>query len=131
MFAAARVGDPLTHDMVVPCGVVGPVAPVPCPLCIGMPVLIEGLPAAHVGCTCVCSGVIFAGIAHPPLPPPPPPLPKGSVTVMIHGVPAVRWTPAPDLGACGVFVGDPKMLPMRRVFIGDIGMGGAGATDGL
>ena len=64
MFAAARIGDPLTHDMLVPGGVV---APMPGPL---SPVFIEGLPAAHVGCLCACTGAISVGLAHPPPIPP-------------------------------------------------------------
>lgn len=126
MFPAARIGDPITHDLLVPCGLIGPGVPVPCPMCAAMPVIIEGLPAAHVTCSCVCTGVISVGIAHPPpVPPvPPPPIVKGSLTVMIHGMPAARWSPAPDLGACGVFLGDPKLAAIRTVKIGDIGMGG-------
>lgn len=121
MFPAARILDPITHDLLVPSGVIGPGAPVPCPMCVSMPVLIEGLPAAHVLCTVVCSGAITAGIAHVPLPippAPPPPILKGSATVYIHGMPAARWTPSLDAAACGVFLGDPKLVPMRKVFIG-------------
>lgn len=120
MFPAARIGDPITHDMLIPCGVIGPGLPVPCPLCGAAPVLIEGLPAAHVGCSCVCTGAISGGIAHPPVPPPapPPPIIMGSMTVLIHGLPAARWTPAVDMGACGVFLGDPKLAAMRTVLIG-------------
>src|SRR2546427_1170374 len=85
MFPAARKGDPITHDMLVPCGVIGPPISGPCP---GFgPVIIEGLPAAHVLCTVICTGVISAGIIHPPLPVPPP-IVKGSMTVFIHGMPA-------------------------------------------
>ncbi|MFO0961197.1 MAG: hypothetical protein U0800_27770 [Isosphaeraceae bacterium] len=126
MFPAARIGDPITHDMLVPCGVIGPGVPVPCPMCAAMPVIIEGMPAAHVTCSCVCTGVVTGGIVHPPPPPPipPPPIVKGSLTVMIHGLPAARWAPAPDLGACGVFLGNPALAAIRTVKIGDIGMGG-------
>jgi hypothetical protein len=133
MFAAARIGDPITHDQLIPCGVIGPQAPAPCPKCAAQPVMIEFLPAAHVLCTCVCTGVITGGLVHPPPPPPapPPPIVKGSLTVLIHGMPAARWAPAPDLGACGVFLGDAKLLAMRTVFIGDVGMGGVGSTQGL
>jgi uncharacterized Zn-binding protein involved in type VI secretion len=61
----AIFSDPVTHDCVVPCGVVlGP--PVPCP---EHPVVIHGQPAAHVGCTVYCTGVTMLGPAHPPLPP--------------------------------------------------------------
>ena len=34
------------------------------------------------------------------------------MTVLIHGLPAARWAPAPDMGACGVFLGDPKLAAM-------------------
>ena len=113
MFPAARIGDPITHDLTVPSGVIGP------PLGGGPPtVMIEGMPAAFVTCTVVCTGVISAGIVHPPPPPPPPPIVKGSATVMINFMPAARWSPSPDIGACGVFLGDPKLAATRTVFIG-------------
>lgn len=115
MFPAARKGDPITHDLLVPCGVIGPPLSGPCPM---GPVIIEGLPAAHVGCTVVCTGVISGGIAHPPPPGPPVPIAVGSTTVFIHGMPAARWSPAPDIGACGVFLGDPKLAAARTVWIG-------------
>ena len=120
MFPAARLLDPITHDQLIPCGVIGPGVPVPCPLCAAMPVIIEGLPAAHVGCTAVCTGAITAGLVHPPpVPPvPPPPIVKGSTTVMIHGQPAARWAPSLDVAACGVFLGDAKLAAMRKVLIG-------------
>lgn len=130
MFPAARIGDPITHDMLVPSGIIGPPAPAPCPMCAAQPVIIEGLPAAHVMCSAVCSGVVSGGIVHPPVPGPPPPIIKGSLTVFIHNMPAARWSPAPDLGACGVFLGDPKLSAMRTVLIGDVGMGGAGSAPG-
>ena len=114
MFPAARITDPITHDMLVPCGLVGPPASGPPP----QPVIIEGLPAAFVTCQCVCAGVISAGIAHPPIPGPPPPFPVGSMTVFINGMPALRWAPAPDVGPCGVFIGDPKLIATRTVLIG-------------
>ena len=115
MFPAARKGDPITHDMLVPSGVIGPPVTGPCPM---GPVMIEGLPAAHVTCTVICSGVITGGIAHPPPPPPPLPIVKGSMTVLIHGMPAARWAPSGDMGACGVFLGDPKLAAIRKVLIG-------------
>lgn len=121
MFPAARLADPITHDMLVPCGVIGPSAPVPCPQCAAAPVIIEGMPAAHVLCSVVCSGAISAGIVHPPLPippAPPPPIVKGSATVFIHGMPAARWVPSMDMAACGAFLGDPKLAAMRTVLIG-------------
>jgi uncharacterized Zn-binding protein involved in type VI secretion len=116
MFPAARKGDPITHDMTVPAGVIGPPPSGPCP----MPVMIEGLPAAHVGCIAICTGATAAGPIHPPLPTPPfgTPIVKGSMTVLIHGLPAARWSPAPDMAGCGVFLGDPKLAAARKVLIG-------------
>ncbi len=115
MFPAARIGDPITHDTLVPSGVIGP--PV-----AGPPsnVVIEGMPAATVNCTVVCSGALSVGIAHPPPPPgpPPPPIIKGSATVMIGGLQAARWAPSGDAGACGVLLGDPKLVATRKVLIG-------------
>jgi hypothetical protein len=133
VFPAARIGDPVTHDLLVPSGVIGPQMPAPCPFCAALPVMIEGLPAAHTLCTAVCTGAITAGLAHPPPPPPapPPPIPKGSPTVLIHNQMATRWSPALDVGGCGVFLGDPKVAPMRTVLIGEVGMGGAGCADGM
>lgn len=118
MFPAARVGDPITHDQLVPCGIILPMmAPPPT-------VFIEGLPAATVGCQCSCTGTMSVPpfVAHPPFPPPHPasfpPIVKGSTTVFINGMPAARWSPAPDLAVCGVFLGDAKLAATRRVFIG-------------
>jgi uncharacterized Zn-binding protein involved in type VI secretion len=113
MFPAARIGDPITHDQLIPCGVIAVPAGPPT-------VIIEGLPAATVGCQCACTGVVSAGLpVHPPVPMmPPPPIVKGSLTVLINGMPAARWFPAPDLAACGVFLGDPKLAAMRTVVIG-------------
>lgn len=125
MFPAARIGDPITHDMLVPSGVIGPQAPAPCPLCASQPVMIEMLPAAHVLCTCICTGATSFGPAHPPIPGPQPPIIKGSMTVLIHNMPAARWAPSLDVGACGVFLGDPKLAATRTVLIGDVGAGGA------
>src|SRR5262249_61513213 len=96
-------------------------------------VMIEGLPAAHVGCTVICTGVISAGIVHPPPPPPPappPPIVKGSLTVLIHGMPAARWAPSGDIGACGGFLGDPKLVAMRTGLIGGLGRGGPPSRGG-
>ncbi len=121
MFPAARIADPITHDLVVPSGVIGPSTP-----SSGI-VMIEGMPAAHVGCTVVCSGVISTGIAHPPPPGMPPPIVTGSTTVMINGLPAARWFPSGDTGACGVFLGDPKLSAARTVFIGGPTGGPTGA----
>src|SRR5262245_50298414 len=114
MFPAARIGDPITHDLLAPCGVIGP------PLAGMGPSLtmIEFLPAAFVTCQAVCSGVITAGIAHPPIPGPQPPIVKGSMSVQINFMPAARWAPSGDLAACGVFLGMPPMAPARTVLIG-------------
>ena len=114
MFPAARIGDPITHDMVVPCGVIGPpTGPMPT-------VFIEGMPAAYVSCTCNCTGAIASGAVHPPMPPtgPPPPIVKGSTTVFICGMPAARWAPSGDMAACGVFLGNPALTATRTTFIG-------------
>jgi uncharacterized Zn-binding protein involved in type VI secretion len=117
IFPAAREGDPATHDLLVPSGVIGPPPTGPCPQ---RPVLIEGLPAAHVFCSVICSGAMSFGVAHPPPPPgpPPPPIVSGSPTVLIHGVPAARWAPSGDTAACGGFLGSPPQAPTRTVFIG-------------
>jgi uncharacterized Zn-binding protein involved in type VI secretion len=118
MFPAARKGDPVTHDLLVPSGVIGPPLMGPC---LMGPVLIEGLPAAHVQCTVVCSGAVTGGLAHPS-PLVPPPIVKGSSSVLIHGMPAARWMVSGDLGACTAQLGDPKLVATRTVFIGDIGI---------
>lgn len=117
MFPAARKGDPITHDLLVPSGIIGPPPTGPCPM---SPVMIEFLPAAHVGCIAICTGVITGGIVHPPIPTPPfgTPIVKGSTTVMIHGMPAARWAPSGDLAGCGVFLGMPPLIAMRTVLIG-------------
>lgn len=132
MFPAARIGDPITHDLLVPSGVIIPSMAPP----TGGPVLIEGLPAAYVTCMTACTGVISLGIAHPPIPGPQPPIVKGSLTVQVYNLPAARWMPSGDVSACGVFLGDPKLAAMRTVLIGDVGtanpgspsVGGQGAT---
>lgn len=112
MFPAARKGDPITHDMAVSSGVIGPPLSGPCPMGF---VIIEFLPAAHVGCTAICGGIISGGIVHPPITTP---IIKGSATVFIHGMPAARWAPSGDLAACGVFLGLPPLTPTRTVLIG-------------
>jgi hypothetical protein len=114
MFPAARIGDPITHDLLVPCGVIAPPA-------AGMPpslTLIEMLPAAYVTCSAVCTGVITGGIVHPPIPGPQPPIAKGSLSVLINMMPAARWAPSGDLAACGVFLGMPPLAAARSVLIG-------------
>lgn len=126
MFFAARKMDPVTHDLLVPSGMIGPPITGPCPT--GGPVMIEGLPAAHISCTVVCSGAISAGLVHPPPPGPPPPVAMGSPTVYVHGMPLSRWVPSGDVGSCGCFLGDPKLAATRRVMVGAVGgPGGAGA----
>lgn len=121
-FPAARVGDPTTHDLLVPSGTVGP--PISPPA--GGPVMIEGMPAAEVTCTVICSGATSAGPAHPPPPGVPVPVVMGSPTVLINGKPAARWAPSGDIGACGVFLGDPKLTATRTVLIGGPSTGPAG-----
>jgi uncharacterized Zn-binding protein involved in type VI secretion len=123
MFPAARIGDPVTHDLAAPSGVIGP--PVAPPK--GGLVMIEGLPAAHVGCTLACSGATSAGMAHPPpgAGTPPPPIIMGSTSVLINGLPAARWAPSGDTTACGAFLGDPKLAAARTVLIG----GASGASE--
>jgi uncharacterized Zn-binding protein involved in type VI secretion len=121
-FPAARVGDPTTHDLLVPSGTVGP--PVSPPK--GGPVLVEGMPAAEVTCTVICSGATSAGPAHPPPPGVPVPVIMGSPTVLINGKPAARWAPSGDIGACGVFLGDQKLLATRTVLVGGPSTGPAG-----
>jgi hypothetical protein len=120
MFPAARKGDPVTHDMLVPSGVIGPPVTGSCPG-MGM-VMIENLPAAHVMCTVVCSGATSLGPVHPPLPIPPAPPPvivTGAAAVLIHNMPAARWAPSGDVAACGVFLGDLKLAVTRTVLIGN------------
>lgn len=116
MYPAARLTDPITHDLVAPCGVIGPAAPAPCAACAATPVVIEFLPAAHVNCSVICTGAISGGIVHPPSPPAP--IVTGSLTVQTHFLPAARWTPAPDIGACGVFLGNVALAATRKTLIG-------------
>lgn len=128
MFPAARLGDTVTHDMLVPSGVIAPPLVPP----VASPVLIEGMPAAYVTCTAVCTGATSAGLAHPPPPPGVPPVPiiLGSPTVPINGMPAARWAPSGDTTACGAFLGDPKLAAMRTVLIGN-GAAAGGGMPGL
>lgn len=120
-FAAARIGDPLTHDMLVPSGLIAPPLTGPA----GKPVIIEGMLAAHQFCSATCVGTIMTGVAHPPPPGPPPPVLSGSLGVHINNLPASRWVFSGDIAACGAFLGDPKLLLTRRVFIGGISIGAA------
>ena len=117
MFPAARKGDPITHDSLVPAGVIGFPPSGPCPM---GPVMIEFLPAAHVGCIAVCTGATSAGPVHPPVPTPPfgTPIVKGSASVLIHNMPAARWAPSGDLAGCGVFLGMPPLAATRTTLIG-------------
>ncbi len=111
---AARIGDPLNHDGVTPCGAI---TPMPSPSMV----IIEGLPAARMGDIAACTGVIAGGIVHPPIPVYPfgTPIAIGSTTVMIDFRPAARWTPAGmDTAMCGVFLGNPAMAAARKVIIG-------------
>jgi uncharacterized Zn-binding protein involved in type VI secretion len=122
-FPAARLVDPTTHDMLVPSGVIAAPAIPP----TAGPVMIDGMPAAYVTCTVVCAGTTSLGPAHPPPPPGTPvPIVMGSSSVLIHGKLAARWAPSGDIGACGVFLGDPKLMAARTVLIGGPSMGPAG-----
>lgn len=120
MFPAARLTDPITHDQVVPSGLIAMPSP-------GRPlnVIIEFMPAAVMGDFVACTGMTSMGPAHPPqLGAPPaffPPLPfapiiKGSTSVMINFKPAARWVV--DTAACGVFLGDAKLMATRKTLIG-------------
>jgi uncharacterized Zn-binding protein involved in type VI secretion len=113
MFPAARIMDPITHDQVVPCGVIrGPGCPT---VMIEYMPAVRGMPAMD---EVACTGVISGGIAHPPPPPGTVPtyIAKGSVTVMIGYMPAARWIV--DVTTCGAFLGDPKLAATRTVLIG-------------
>jgi uncharacterized Zn-binding protein involved in type VI secretion len=117
MFPPARIGDPVTHDKTLPSGIVGPPSPGAVPT-----VIIEGLPAATMGGYVTCTGATLSGPIHPPQAGPPPAVPpsvpiiSGNFTVMINNKPAARWSV--DTGACGVFLGDEKLMASRTVFIG-------------
>jgi hypothetical protein len=113
MFPAARELDPVTHDGVTPSGVIGPPTAGPSP----KPVLIEGQRAAHVTCTVPCSGATAGGPLHPP-PPTPVLLATGLPTVHVNGLPACRWSPAPDLTACGAMLGTPSLTALRTTLLG-------------
>lgn len=82
MFAAARELDQATHDMITPSGPIG--LPLTGPCAMGH-VVIENQPAAHVGCSVVCSGATAVAPAHPPVPLTPPAIIAiGSATVLVH-----------------------------------------------
>jgi uncharacterized Zn-binding protein involved in type VI secretion len=103
---AARIGDP--HI----CPLVDGVKPhVGGPVTVGCPtVMICGMPAARIGDAVTCVG-------------PPDAIAKGSMTVKIGSMPAAR------LGDMTVH-GGVIVLGAPTVFIGDIGMGGVGSTNG-
>jgi uncharacterized Zn-binding protein involved in type VI secretion len=117
MLPAARIGDTITHDKLVPSGVIGPPMPG-----ATLTVIIEGMPAACLGDFVTCTGMTTPGPMHPPQAGPPPAIPPsmpiaaGSATVLIGGRPAARWIM--DTGGCGVFLGDPKLLVTRKVMLG-------------
>ncbi|MBM4032668.1 MAG: hypothetical protein FJ291_12895 [Planctomycetes bacterium] len=123
MFPAARMGDQLTHDLLVPSGLITQGAPT---------VMIEFLPAAYVTCKCACSGAINQGAVHPPAPPvlPPPDIITGSLTVLICNQPAARWVMSGDMTTCAAQFGLPSLIPIRTTLIGGppspfgMGMGG-------
>lgn len=116
MFPPARIGDPITHDKLVPSGIVGPPLPGTVPT-----VMIEGMPAACVGDFVTCTGMTSAGPMHPPQAGPPPAIPPsmpiiaGSTKTMIKGRPLARWVS--DTGACSAFLGDEKLLATRKAFV--------------
>ena len=111
MFPAARIGDPISHDLVTPGGVVGPPADGMLPT-----VIIEGSVAAPAGSMAVCSGALTAGLAHPPGIASP--VLVGAPTVIVGGKPLLRWAPAPDVTGCGAMIGSLALAPTRTVLIG-------------
>jgi uncharacterized Zn-binding protein involved in type VI secretion len=88
-FPAARELDEILHGATS--GKIGK----PAGKCRSGTVIIEGRDAAHVYCTTACSGENSA--VHPPQAPI---LVTGSVSVNIHGVPAVRRIASGDVAAC-------------------------------
>lgn len=112
-FPAARITDPVTHDLLAPAGTI-----VPGTCAHPNPVQIEFLLAAHVTDLTACTGAITGGIVHPPIPGPQPPIVKGAFMTQIHFMPAARWAPSGDLSACGVFLGMPPMSATRTTMIG-------------
>lgn len=120
MFPAARLTDPVTHDMAVPSGMISVPQPGRVPT-----VMIEMMPAAVMGDFVGCTGMTSAGPAHPPMMGPPPaftpPLPmppivKGCMTVLVQNRPLGRWIM--DTAGCGTFLGDAKMMAARTVTVG-------------
>ncbi len=106
---AARIGDMHTCPMVTPG--TPPIPHVGGPILKGEPTVIVGMmPAARVSDTAVCVG-------------PPDVIAKGSLTVKIGFLPAARMGDNTAHG--GVIV-----MGCPTVIIGDMGMGGAGSTQG-
>ncbi|MCB9926126.1 MAG: PAAR domain-containing protein [Planctomycetaceae bacterium] len=104
---AARIGDMHVCPMIDP----GPKPHVGGPIVKGEPtVLIGAMPAARVTDVVTCVG-------------PPDAIAKGSMTVQIGFLSAARLGD-PTMHGGVITVGFPTVL------IGDIGMGGAGCTDG-
>ncbi len=104
---AARIGDMHICPMVT-----GVVPHVGGPIAAGAPtVLIGMMPAARQTDMCVCAG-------------PPDMIAKGSLTVMICGMPAARMGD-PTIHGGSIAIGFPTVM------IGDVGMGGAGSTQGI
>jgi hypothetical protein len=113
---ACRIGDPISHDMAIPCGATVPLPFGPDP----QTTLIEGMPAAHMNHGAQCAGTAGPSIIHPP-PPAPVPIVLGSPTVFIGNMPAARWTPSMDTAGCGVFLGLSALAATRTTIIGDGG----------
>ncbi len=125
MFPVARILDPITHDLLTPCGVIAlPPGVVP-----HKPVIVEGQPIAFAGCQAVCTGAVSTGIVHPPIPPP---LPQPVLavllnpTVVAYAMPVARWVLSGDASACGAFLGDPKLAATRTVLMGGPSAGALG-----
>ncbi|MFK7837956.1 MAG: hypothetical protein AB8B60_17235 [Sulfitobacter sp.] len=120
MFPAARLTDPITHDMLVPSGVISYPAIGRIPT-----VIIENMPAAVMTDFVTCSGATSAGPAHPPMagpppafmpPPPCPPIILGKMNVLVQNKPLARWVI--DSAGCGTFLGDPKLMATRTTLVG-------------
>lgn len=95
MFPAARIGDAHVCPLVTPG--LPPIPHVGLPLVMGVPtVLVCAMPQSVVGSICPCIG-------------PPDAVAKGSMTVLVGGIPAARLT---DLTAHGgvIMSGAPTVL---------------------
>lgn len=110
MLPAARLLDTVTHDMLVPSGMISAPMPGRVPT-----VIIENQPAARIGDLVACTGAISAGIVHPP-PPAPVPIALGNFTVITENSAQSRWIM--DTAGCGTFLGDPKLVATRKTLIG-------------